>query len=283
MDRRHPVTGPESVAYILKVAEYMSQARREGLSSGQFAVPATKAKKLGVEHEIQGEAKGKYPIPDPKHARNALARVSQHGTPGEREAVRSKVYAKYPELKEGFQESHGGESPTAKEHIKKVEQGGIGKESCGFKMAAIEHLAAYLGQIAQRLATTTGPTQAAKVLGQVPLPAVGRAATPAARAAVAPHVGARPTSIDIAPGITVQGSVHRVTALFDELMKMGMSLPRLSGTVGTGGRSLLESGAKKGWGGVVGVRPNMPAGQVRPRGEVIQSLEQNVAQRGIDL
>lgn len=110
-----------------KAAGVMSQERREGLSSGQFAVPESKAKKIGVESEIQGEAKGKYPIPDLKHARNALARVSQNGTPAEREAVRKKVYAKYPELREGFKESHGGESPTSKENVKKEEQGNIGK------------------------------------------------------------------------------------------------------------------------------------------------------------
>jgi len=110
-----------------KAAGKMSLERRESLPQKAFAVPAPKAKKIGVEHEIKGEAKGKYPIPDMKHARNALARVSQHGSPAEREAVRSKVYSKYPGLKEGFKEQHGGQSPTAKGNIKKQEQGGIGK------------------------------------------------------------------------------------------------------------------------------------------------------------
>lgn len=114
-------------ALIEKFAGKMSQERREDLPSKAFAVPESKAKKIGVSGEIKGEAKGKYPIPDMKHARNALARVSQHGTPAEREAVRKKVYSKFPGLKEGFEESHGGESPTSKENIKKVEQGGIGK------------------------------------------------------------------------------------------------------------------------------------------------------------
>jgi len=111
---------------VAKLAGVMTQQRRESLPSKAFAVPASKAKKIGVAGEIKGEAKGKYPIPDMKHARNALARVSQFGTPGERQAVRSKVYAKYPGLKEGFQERHGA-SPTSKANIKKVEQGGIGK------------------------------------------------------------------------------------------------------------------------------------------------------------
>lgn len=39
---------------------------------------------------------GRYPINDPAHARNALARVSQHGTSEEKAKVRAKVHAKYP-------------------------------------------------------------------------------------------------------------------------------------------------------------------------------------------
>lgn len=131
MDRQALLTILEfaKLAEAEKGAGKMSLQRREALPQKAFAIPAPKAKKIGVEGEIKGEAKGKYPIPDMKHARNALARVSQHGTPAERQAVRSKVYSKYPGLKEGFEESHGGESPTAKWNIKKVEQGGIGKSA----------------------------------------------------------------------------------------------------------------------------------------------------------
>ncbi len=39
-----------------------------------------------------------YPIPDKSHARNALARVSQHGTPAEKARVRAKVHVKYPSI-----------------------------------------------------------------------------------------------------------------------------------------------------------------------------------------
>lgn len=42
--------------------------------------------------------KRKYPVPDASHARNALARVSQHGTPAEKAAVRSKVRKKFPAI-----------------------------------------------------------------------------------------------------------------------------------------------------------------------------------------
>jgi hypothetical protein len=38
----------------------------------------------------------KYPIQDKSHARNALARVSAHGTPSEKAEVRRRVCAKYP-------------------------------------------------------------------------------------------------------------------------------------------------------------------------------------------
>lgn len=37
-----------------------------------------------------------YPIEDASHARNALARVSQHGSPELKAKVRSKVHKKFP-------------------------------------------------------------------------------------------------------------------------------------------------------------------------------------------
>lgn len=42
----------------------------------------------------------RYPIEDPAHARNALARVSQHGSPEEKAKVRAKVHRKYPGIGE---------------------------------------------------------------------------------------------------------------------------------------------------------------------------------------
>lgn len=39
-----------------------------------------------------------YPIHDASHARNALARVAQHGTPAEKRRVRSAVARRYPSL-----------------------------------------------------------------------------------------------------------------------------------------------------------------------------------------
>jgi hypothetical protein len=38
----------------------------------------------------------RYPLNDANHARNALARVAQHGTAQEKAVVRSKVKARFP-------------------------------------------------------------------------------------------------------------------------------------------------------------------------------------------
>lgn len=94
------MTKEGSFPFVKEGAE-LTQAQRNKLPSKSFAVPKNKAKKLGVAHEIQGKAKGKYPIPDEAHARNALARVAQYGTPGEKAAVRAKVHAKFPGIGEG--------------------------------------------------------------------------------------------------------------------------------------------------------------------------------------
>jgi hypothetical protein len=39
-----------------------------------------------------------FPINDPSHARNALSRVSQFGSPALKAQVRAKVHAKYPSI-----------------------------------------------------------------------------------------------------------------------------------------------------------------------------------------
>lgn len=61
----------------------LSAKKRNKMKSKTFALPG----------------KRKYPIPDKAHARNALARVAQHGTPAEKKAVRAKVTKKFPSLK----------------------------------------------------------------------------------------------------------------------------------------------------------------------------------------
>jgi len=61
----------------------LTAAQRHALPSSDFALP--------------GE---RYPINNPSHARNALARVSQHGSPEEKQKVRSAVRRKYPGIKQ---------------------------------------------------------------------------------------------------------------------------------------------------------------------------------------
>lgn len=51
---------------------------------------------------------GRYPINDKSHARNALARVSQHGSPEEKSKVRSAVHRKFPGIKQEAQHNDGG-------------------------------------------------------------------------------------------------------------------------------------------------------------------------------
>lgn len=46
-------------------------------------------------------AGGKYPIEDASHARNALARVVQHGTSAEKAEVHAAVRRKYPGIVQG--------------------------------------------------------------------------------------------------------------------------------------------------------------------------------------
>jgi hypothetical protein len=59
-----------------------SSKQRKKLSKKSFALPG----------------KRKYPIPDKKHARNALARVAQHGTPAEQKKVKAAVTKRFPSL-----------------------------------------------------------------------------------------------------------------------------------------------------------------------------------------
>lgn len=48
-----------------------------------------------------------YPVNNPSHARNALARVSQHGSPELKAKVKAKVHRKYPSIKIEGQKPHG--------------------------------------------------------------------------------------------------------------------------------------------------------------------------------
>ena len=72
----------------------LSYKERQKLPSGSFALP-------GKGSGPEGKQGGSYPIPDESHARNALARVSQHGSEAEKRKVKSAVAKKFPEIKIG--------------------------------------------------------------------------------------------------------------------------------------------------------------------------------------
>ena len=60
----------------------LSYEGRKEMPKGEFAIPEKRA----------------YPIHDAAHARNALARVSQFGSPEEKAKVRAAVHRKFPEI-----------------------------------------------------------------------------------------------------------------------------------------------------------------------------------------
>ena len=60
----------------------LNAAARNALSDRDFALP----------HRT-------YPIPDENHARVALSRISQHGTPAEQARVKAAVHRKFPGIK----------------------------------------------------------------------------------------------------------------------------------------------------------------------------------------
>lgn len=60
----------------------LTAAKRNKLKGSQFALPGKRG----------------YPINDPSHARNALSRVSQFGSPAEKAKVRAAVHRKYPSM-----------------------------------------------------------------------------------------------------------------------------------------------------------------------------------------
>ena len=72
----------------------LSYKERQGLSKSQFALP-------GKGEGPEGKQGGSYPIPDESHARNALARVSQHGSASEKAKVKSAVEKKFPDIEVG--------------------------------------------------------------------------------------------------------------------------------------------------------------------------------------
>lgn len=65
----------------------------------------TKARKAIPTEKFAGPDRS-YPIEDASHARNALSRVSQFGSPSLKAKVRAKIHAKYPDI--GSKAHHAG-------------------------------------------------------------------------------------------------------------------------------------------------------------------------------
>lgn len=62
---------------------------------------SSKARAMLPGHSFALPAQRKYPIQDASHARNALSRVAQHGTPAEQQTVKAAVHRRYPSIGKG--------------------------------------------------------------------------------------------------------------------------------------------------------------------------------------
>ena len=82
-DSGYPLSG------FAKGGNVLSAKQRQALPLSSFALP-------GQGSGPKGAGSGSYPIPDASHARNALARVAQHGNPSQQARVRAAVHRKYP-------------------------------------------------------------------------------------------------------------------------------------------------------------------------------------------
>lgn len=76
----------------------LTARRRNKLRKTQFAEPGQR----------------KYPINDKAHARNALARVAQHGSESEKRKVSAAVHRKFPGIGKPKGKTHRGKRVSAK-------------------------------------------------------------------------------------------------------------------------------------------------------------------------
>ncbi len=81
---------PKALSGGTRMAKLTTKARK-AIPAGSFALPGRR-----------------YPIEDASHARNALARVSQHGSTAEKAKVRSAVSRRYP----GIKQAHAHHAPS---------------------------------------------------------------------------------------------------------------------------------------------------------------------------
>ena len=111
-------------------------AARKKRPTTAFAVPKNSP--------VGGLGRGKYPIPDAAHGRNALARVAQHGSPAEKKMVRAAVKRKFPRIGKSSLhhvpevEAAGREGPVA-QHRERREAGRVGGDRCPEQCARTDH------------------------------------------------------------------------------------------------------------------------------------------------
>jgi hypothetical protein len=74
------------------------KARKSSLSKKTNARRNTKRGRAKMKSSSFALPGKRYRIDDAAHARNALARVAQHGTPAEKKKVRAAVKRKYPSI-----------------------------------------------------------------------------------------------------------------------------------------------------------------------------------------
>lgn len=86
--------------YLHAVAAGMGKAAAERYADKRFAELTAKARKELPKGAFALPG-GRYPIPDAAHARNALARVAQNGSPEEKAKVRAAVKRRFPGIGEG--------------------------------------------------------------------------------------------------------------------------------------------------------------------------------------
>jgi hypothetical protein len=93
----------------------LTTAGRKRIKKGNFAIPE------------KAPGSGSYPIHDLAHARNALSRVSAHGTSSEKSRVRAAVYSKYPGLKARKDEGMSIFDPLIERELPEAFKKNIGK------------------------------------------------------------------------------------------------------------------------------------------------------------
>ena len=103
---------------------------RKQIDPGSFALPGRR-----------------YPIHDLAHARNALARVAQHGSEEEKKKVRSAVYRKYPGLRKRVEEaSVRGAAREVVQEIKRLADGTFAPKGLGRVLRAGDRVRIPRGQ-----------------------------------------------------------------------------------------------------------------------------------------